>query len=698
MKLEKENITRIGFIAVCVFIICVGIGYKLFSIQFNAEEKIEQKTEQLTRWKSVPADRGNIYAADGSLLATSLPRYDIRMDFIADGLTDKVFRSQVDDLSLEMSRFFGRSPEKWHRDFISYREQGQRYKLIKRNVSYKDLQIVKTFPLFNRGRFKGGFMTDKKVSRENPFGEKARRTIGKYSIGKERGIYGLELAYDSILRGVEGNRLQRKIATGDWMPINDEHEILPKDGADIYTTIDINIQDILDHALRKRMEENAASYGCAVIMEVETGFIKGIVNLDRTENGSYKEEFNHAVGTATEPGSTMKLPALLAAIDKGMVSIDQMVDTERGRKRYYDRWMHDSNHQGYGTVSVQRAFEVSSNVGISKVVYEAFKNDQKSFIDALRKMGVDQKTTVDIPGEPAPFIKSPDNKETWYGTSLPWMSIGYELTLTPLQTLTFYNAIANNGVMVKPQIVKEIKQGGESVFSVKPEVINKNFISESTLQDAHTLLEGVVEHGTASNLRSPHFTIAGKTGTAQVAVGGKYRNDDNVVYQASFVGYFPSEKPKYSCIVLVNNPTEGHYYGNRVSGPVFLEIAEKIYAKQFAAELAEFPEKEHAPITKDGNAQDLSVVCSALGIDNSIGDESWTRTKATEKLVESHAMEIEDDKVPEVRGMPMMDAVSLLENMGLKVNYEGKGLVKSQSKRRGERFNLNEEITLVLEN
>ena len=698
MKLEKENIARIGFIAVCVFLVCAGIAYKLFAIQFNAEQEIENKTEKLTRWKSVPADRGNIYAADGSLLATTLPRYDIRMDFLADGLTDEVFHGQVDDLALSMSQFFGKSPEGWHNNFMTYREEGQRYKLLKRSVSYKDLQVIKKFPLFERGRFKGGFMTDKKVSRENPFGEKARRTIGKYSVGKEKGIYGLELAFDSILRGIEGNRLQKKIATGDWMPINDEDEILPRDGADIYTTIDINIQDILDNALRKRMISNAAAYGCAVIMEVETGHIRGIVNLDRTENGIYKEELNHIVGTATEPGSTMKLPALLAALESGAVTIDQMVDTEQGRKRYYDRWMHDSNHQGYGKVTVQKAFEVSSNVGISKVVYEAFKKDQNAFIQALRKMGLNQKTGIDIPGEPAPFIKSPENKDTWYGTSLPWMSIGYELTMTPLQTLTFYNAIANNGVMVKPQIVQEIRQSEESVFTVETEVINKNFISENTLKNAQTLLEGVVEQGTASNLRSPHFKIAGKTGTAQVAVGGKYRNDDNVVYQASFVGYFPAEKPKYSCIVLVNNPTEGHYYGNRVAGPVFLEIAEKIYAKEFAAQLALSSKKQLAPVTKDGNASDLVSVCHALDINNNIGDETWTRTKAKEEIIESNPMKIEETRVPEVRGMPMMDAISLLENMGLKVNYEGNGLVKSQSKKRGEIFKQSEEITLVLEN
>jgi len=701
MNLERGTIVRLTLVGIFIFGVSIAVAYRLFNIQLTAEPEIEEQTDRYTRWKEVVADRGNIYSADGSLLATTLPIYDIRMDFKADGLTDERFNENIGAFASSMSNAFGGSRDSWLRKFQDYRRAGKRYQLLQSNINYKQLQEVQDFPLVNLGRYKGGVRFEKKVSRANPFNEKARRTVGKYSQGKDKGIYGLELAFDSLLKGRNGQRLERKIASGDWMPLNDANEVEAIDGADIYTTIDINVQDILSEALRKKMVEHEADFGCAVFMEVETGFIKGIVNLDKTPNDNYVEKFNHAVGTATEPGSTFKLPSLLAAIEAGKASLETKVNTKNGRHRFHDRIMKDSNDRGYGKVSAQRAFEVSSNVGISRIIYEAFNDDREAFVKYVRRFGLDQNSGVDIPGEPRPFIKTPDHQNGhWSGVTLPWMSIGYELKMTPLQTLTFYNAIANDGVMVKPQLVKQIRRNGEVLNEAEPIIINQDFISESTLEDAKALLKGVVENGTAKNLRSPHFEISGKTGTAQVAVEGAYRTVDNKAkYQASFVGYFPSDNPKYSCIVLVNNPTKGLYYGNRVAGPVFLEIAEKFYAKNFMIELASNEAESSAPLSLNGNVTDISKVTSALNVTLSDVPENrdWISTKATKEAVKVRGIKVEEGKVPNVKGMPMMDAIPLLENMGLVVQYEGLGIVKSQSLKQGASYNQNDQIALTLE-
>jgi len=701
MKMESGTIVRVTLVGVFVFALSVAILYRLFSIQIKADPELAEESERYTRWKEVIADRGNIYAEDGSLLATTLPIYDIRMDFKADGLTQERFNKNIGAFAKSMSHQFGGSYNEWLSRFQRYRRQGKRYQLLKSNINYTELKEVKKFPLVELGRYKGGVRFEKKVKRENPFGEKARRTVGKYSSGKDKGIYGLEMAFDSLLKGRNGQRLERKIASGDWMPLNDENELETIDGADIYTSIDINVQDILSEALKKKMVEHEADFGCAIFMEVETGFIKGIVNLDKTENGNYVEKFNHAVGTATEPGSTFKLPALLAAIESGKASRNTEVDTKKGKHRFHDRIMRDSNDRGYGKIDAQKAFEVSSNVGISRIVDDAFDDDREAFVNFIRKFGLDHKTGIEIPGEPLPFIKTPDHQNGhWSGVTLPWMSIGYELKMTPLQTLTFYNAIANNGVMVQPQLVKEIKRNGQIIKSAEPIVINEKFISQSTLEDAKSLLEGVVENGTAKNLRSPHFKISGKTGTAQVASQGKYRSEDNKAkYQASFVGYFPSENPQYSCIVLVNNPTKGLYYGNRVAGPVFLEIAEKFYAKNFQIELAEIEGQKKQPVSMNGSVNDLKNVAFALKIptQEKENDALWIQSKAKIDFIDLHSVKIKKEKIPNVKGMPMMDAISLLENMGLSVLYEGSGVVKKQSVKAGTPFKPNDQIALTLQ-
>ncbi|MEM7161063.1 MAG: penicillin-binding protein [Bacteroidota bacterium] len=699
MKIEQGTIVRTTLVGVFVFVLSVAIIYRLFSIQISADPQITEESERYTRWKEVIADRGNIYADDESLLATTLPIYDVRMDFKADGLSDARFNENIGAFAKAMSEEFGGSYVDWLSDFQRYRRQGKRYQLLKSGINYTELQKVREFPLAELGRFKGGVRFEKKVKRANPFREKARRTIGKYSFGKDKGIYGLELAFDSLLKGRNGQRLERKIASGDWMPLNDDDQVETVDGADVYTSIDINVQDILSEALRKKMVEHEADFGCAIFMEVETGFIKGIVNLDKSESGEYVERYNHAIGTATEPGSTFKLPSILAAIETGSVSRETMVDTKRGRHRFHDRIMKDSNDKGYGKVNIQKAFEVSSNVGISRVVDDVFDNDRETFIKYLRRFGIDQRTGISIPGEPVPFLKTPDHQNGhWSGVTLPWMSIGYELKMTPLQTLTFYNAIANDGVMVQPQLVKRIKRNGELVHQSEPIIINKDFISEGTLNDAKELLKGVVENGTAKNLRSPHFEISGKTGTAQVAMDGRYRTADNKArYQASFVGYFPSDDPKYSCIVLVNNPTKGLYYGNRVAGPVFLEIAEKFYAKNFMIELAEISDEQKAPISKSGYGDDLIQVAKNLNIalETKRTDGEWVRTRAKENAIAVDEITVKKNTIPNVKGMPMMDAIPLLENMGLVVAIEGNGLVAHQSIKEGSSFKPNDQIALT---
>src|SRR5690606_6928859 len=440
----------------------------------------------------------------------------------------------------------------------------------------------------------------------------AARTIGYDREGIQP--VGIEGAYSKELRGINGKRLEQKIAGGVWMPISDENEIEPVDGSDVYSTIDVNIQDVAESALMKQLKKHHAGYGCVAVMEVATGEIKAIANLQRVKDSTYYESYNFAVGAATEPGSTFKLPALMAAFEDGYLDLDDMVDTEDGTTKFYDAVMRDSHKGGYGKISIKESFVKSSNVAISKEINRVYSKDPQKFIDRLNKMYVNKKLGIELAGEGTPYIKNTDDK-SWSGITLPWMSIGYEVELTPLNILTFYNTVANNGKMVKPKFVREIRHRGQLVRKIETEVLNPSVCSEKTIKMAKEMLEGVVEEGTAKNLKNEVYKIAGKTGTAQIAnkkLGYKYKNDLKVSHQASFVGYFPADNPKYTCIVVVNAPSKGVYYGNLVAGPIFKEVADKVYATSIEIHKEihkkENQAKSRIPYAKDGYYPDLKRV------------------------------------------------------------------------------------------
>jgi len=685
---RRNQITTKAYLVFLAFaVLSLAIIVKIGFIQFVEEGNLSERLEQLTTdLREIKAVRGNIYADNGNMLATSVPIYDIHMDMAADGLSEKVFFDQVSELSSACAAYFkDKSAKAYNDDFVKAYQEGKRYYLVKSDVNYDDIIAAKEFPLWEKGRFKSGVIFEKQTVRLQPFGGLAGRTVGYQREGVQP--VGLEGAYNNELRGRPGKRYEKRLAGGMWMPIDNTNEVEPQDGCDIHTTIDVNIQDVATNALRKQLKKHRARHGCAVLMEVKTGQIKAIANLSMTSDSSYSETYNYAVGEATEPGSTFKLASFMAAFEDGKLTLTDTVDTERGYHRFYDRIMRDSNRKGYGVVSVKKAFQKSSNVAVSKLINDRYKDDPQAFVDRLYKLGLGKELGLEISGEGTPRIKDPSDP-SWSGVTLPWMSIGYETLMTPLQILTFYNAVANEGVMVRPQFVSHVTKNGESIKTIQPHVINRAIASRETIAMAKEMLESVVtEDGTGSNLRFGSFPIAGKTGTAQIANSKYgYKYDQEVSYQASFVGYFPAKNPEYSCIVVVNGPSNDVYYGNQVAGPVFKEISDKVYAQRFDLIKDDSPENKTemavaVPISRSGHKEDLKRIFSQFGIetlDESKGSE-WVSTKSQKHDVELEKRSIPQDRVPNVMGMSLRDGLYLLEKSGLEVEITGKGTIKRQS-------------------
>lgn len=689
---------RVYLIYFLLFVFGIAIIVKVITIQFSEGEQWRQKAEQLTTaYINIEAVRGNIYDANENLLATSVPIYEVRMDMIADGLTEEVFRKNVGALAESLSQLFkDKTSSEYKKELIGARHRGERYHLIARKVSYRELKQLQNFPIFSLGRYKGGFIYVQQNKREHPFRILAARTIGYDREGMKP--IGLEGAYNKYLRGVSGKRLMQKITGGVWMPLNDENELDPEDGSDLYSTIDINIQDVAENALMKQLKAHNAHHGCVVLMEVATGEVKAIANLSKNSVGDYYENYNYAIGESTEPGSTFKLASLMAALEDGLINLTDSVDTEKGIYKFFDKTMKDSRDGGYGKITVKNAFEVSSNVGVSKIIYNCYAKKPQEFIDRIRKFGLGQPLGLEIYGESKPEIKNSTDK-TWSGVSLPWMSIGYELSMTPLQILTFYNAVANNGKMVKPRFVMEIRDKRNTVKKFKTEILNEMICSKSTLEKAKKMMEGVVENGTAAILKNSPYKIAGKTGTAQIGYGDKTKP---VSYQASFVGYFPAENPKYSCIVVVSAPAAGEYYGAKVAAPIFKEVADKVYATSIEIhknidELNINSSLVSAPYSKSGTKKDIQKVLKTLNIPiASTSGSDWVLTVAQKNSVDMKSRNFRADIVPNVIGMGVKDAVFLLENMGLKVIVKGKGMVHTQSISEGEKIISGSKILLEL--
>ncbi len=687
MSMKKDILWRVVLVYFGIVAFAVAIIGKLVYIQFVEGSMWQEKAGSMTiRDITIEPNRGDIYASGNRLLATSMPLYEIRMDLRAAGLTDRMFHDNIDSLSLSLSGLFRDKPASSYRtDLVRARSEGRRFHLIKRRVSFNQLKELKKFPIFRHGQNVGGLIVIQDNQRIHPHGNLASRTIGYTTKGESGNIVGIEGAYDEYLKGVVGLKLMQRISGNTWMPVNDRNEVEPRDGIDVITTIDIEIQDVATNALLRQLMTHRAHHGTVILMEVRTGEIKAIANLERSSSGVYSETYNYAIGESTEPGSTFKLMTLMAAMEDGYIKLGDSIDTGKGEIFFYNQRIGDSRRGGYGKLSVQEVFEMSSNVGVAKIVDMFYKGREQEFINRLYRMNLNEKTGVEILGEGNPEIKYPGDK-FWSGISLPMMSIGYEVRMTPMQILTFYNAIANNGRMVKPKFVSALKYHGNLVETFPTEVINSSVASPATISNARKMLEGVVESGTAINLRNADYKIAGKTGTAQIANERYgYKMDSRVSHQASFVGYFPADNPRYSCIVVVNSPSNNVYYGNLVAGPIFREIADKVYATSLDMHEPLMVKREllsDPPYSKSGRADDLNLVFKHLGVPyvkTSGNVAEWVTTTRRDSFVELRERNVTREFVPNVVDMTLSDALYLLENHKMDVVVRGRGKINSQS-------------------
>ena len=640
---------RLYLVSGGMFLFAVAVMVKLVQIQTTDGDKYRELAMQRTeKMFTIEPNRGNLYSDDGSLLATSVSKYTIRFDAMTVSAAD--FEAGIGPLSRELGALLDKPAAHYERLLRNARATESRYALIARNLEYSQYIAIREFPLFEKGPYKGGLVVEQHTVREHPLGKIAERSVG-YERFDENGYatrVGLEGAFGAYLRGIEGKRLKQKIAKGQWKPIGLDNIIEPKDGYDVISTIDINIQDIAHHALLGQLEHYKAEHGCVIVMETRTGEIKAISNLGRTEDGAYYERLNYAIGESHEPGSTFKLMSLVAALEDGVVDTSTVVDTESGYWRIYDRVVRDSRLGGYGKISVGEAFEVSSNTAFAKLIHENYKERPQDFVARLKRMGLHRELGMPIKGEGRPVLRSPGEKG-WSGISLAWMSHGYEVSLTPLQTLAFYNAIANDGELLRPRLIKEVREWDRTVERFDKEVLDPAICSPQTVSKVQHLLRNVVssKQGTGHRLDSPYLSLAGKTGTAQKNYAA--RDPEKLAYISTFAGYFPAEDPQYSCIVVIHEPDKSvGYYGADVAGPVFKSVAQKIISNK--------PVEHRLP--------GLEVESPQLEAQY----ESYFQLSRAAL-----------DKVPDLRGMSGMDAVSLLENLGVQVEVRGNGKVRNQS-------------------
>ena len=704
MKIDSKNDVLWRVFLVYFIVVAVGVLVVLAIVRIqwkDKEELLEKASKRELKVRDEKAHRGNVFSSNGSLLATSVPRYNIFFDPVS--VDKKIFDAEVAQLADNLSRML---KNKSKQQYISYlkdaRAKNRRYVKIANKISVADYKKMQEFPIFREGKNRGGFIAERSYVRELPYGELAARTIGY--VREDSDVYvGLEGAYNDYLKGKDGMQVVRRINGNFWMPMPSDENRDPVNGDDIYTSINIEIQDVAENALKKCLIENDALQGCVVLMDVKSGFVEVMASLSYNEKkNKYEEAYNFALRHNVEPGSTFKAITMLTLLEN-----DPNFDIERklnlgttDYKVFHRRTMRDSHRvtDDDGNVTIRSAFEQSSNIAFATLVTEAFEQNPDRFIDLIYKTKINEPLNLDIKGEAKPDIKTTNDKR-WSKLSLPWMSIGYEVMMTPIQILTYYNAIANDGVMVKPQFVKEIRHGNEVKHVFDTIVINERIASENTISTLQELLKGVVENGTAKSMSKLGFSVAGKTGTAQISQGSAGYNKKN--YTATFVGYFPADDPKYSCIIVVSNPRGKKYYGGSVSGPVFKEIAEKVYATRLGVT------DETGGYEADCNAftsasmvyfDDFLNYCNnenVAFVDN-VQDNKWVSVEQTDDNVFVNAVEMEENKVPDVKGMNITDAVYVLESMGRKVKFEGYGKVKSQSVKAGTELRKGSVINLVL--
>ena len=701
MNIKRSIVIRVRVIFILVALAAAAIPYKVAVVQLIEGEKWKAKAEQVNfQYRKVPATRGNIYASDGSLLATSLPFYQVAIDPLV--LEDKKFKDGLDSLAVLLANFYqDKSATAYKRMLQDARTSQKRYLMVnRRQIDYKDMQLMRSWPIFKEGRVGGGVIFEKIERRYQPFNSLASRTLG--TLNQDGVGSGIEYSFNKELKGADGKALFQRLSGGVWKPLFDVDDVKPQDGYDLQTTLDVMIQDVAETALRRQLMDREAAFGSVVVMEVATGHVKAISNLQRNAAGTgYVESYNYAVGDigSTEPGSTFKLVSMLALLEENKVSPNDLIETGNGVHRFYNKSMYDGKTGGYGTITIRQAFEKSSNVAISKLVDLHFGSSPSKFLAYLDQIGLSQPLNLQLVGEGKPYFKKPGTKNC-YGTSLPWISIGYESKLNPIHTLAIYNAVANGGKMMKPLFVKSVGNGAQVIETYSPQVLREAIASPKTIKQLKELLLGVVENGTAKNIKNTNYKIAGKTGTAQKIINGKYQQ----IYYTSFAGYFPADRPKYSMIVVIDSPKGIAAYGGDVSAPVFKEIADKIFAtdldlnvvdpskiKQLDAPISSYP------FVASGKGEELQSIFDFLKLPlKSPSQEEWIAADRLENQVNLQLIDTEKAVVPNVSGMSLRDALFILENKGLQVNFNGKGRVISQSISPGTALTPNATIDLVL--
>lgn len=680
MNIKKSILfnAKISFLVVVLF--SSLIIYRIFILQFKEGNHWDKISENMNlSLLDIKANRGSILSDDGSILATSLPFYKVALD--PSIVNNSIFNEKIDSLSFLLSNFFNdRSKESYKSLIKKAKDSGKKYLILNRKrINYEEKEILSKWPIFNEGRLKGGVIFEKIEKRYRPFSKLGYRTIGSVD-ENYNGTVGLEYSFNNYLIGKDGKALYQKIAGNNWKPVFDGNEVNPENGYDILTTININMQDIAETALLNGLTSNNAEYGCVIIMDVKSGDIKAISNLSRNSKGGYVELYNYAIGSqgSREPGSTFKLASMLALFEDSRLELMDSIDTGNGQYKFYTEIMKDHKEGGYGNITVKDVFEQSSNIGVAKLIEDQFKDSPSKFLNYINKFGLSRDLNFQMIGYGKPFIKN-SNDSSWSKVSLPWMAHGYELKVTPLQTLSFYNAIANNGKFVKPLIVKKIINANNIIKEFDTEIFEEKIASNTSIQKVKVLLEGVVERGTAKNINNSYYKIAGKTGTAKKVINGRYVNK----YYTSFVGFFPSEKPQYSCIVIIDEPKNYRIYGSDVAAPVFREISDKILLTDHNV-FNEFQKSKivnnNFPLIRSGFRNDLIDISNYFGISNhSNTNDDWVKTKVIDNSISWESNTSAINLMPNVIGMTYKDALYLLEKRGLKVNFSGSGRVKKQS-------------------
>jgi cell division protein FtsI (penicillin-binding protein 3) len=692
MEVKRDISWRVYLAFIAVVLICVGIFSKAFYIQQMQGNYWRSMSDSLhLKIQEVDADRGTIYSADEEMLSTSIPQFDIYIDFDADGLRENnggLFHKNIDSLSYCLADLFkDRSKAEYKKILNNGYKSHDRYYLLKRKISFEEYQQLRLFPLVRLGKNASGFIAEVRSVRLNPYQLLAYRTIGLDRQNSQK--VGLEQTYDTLLKGTTGQRLVRYIAGGVAVPVEDDYQVEPENGKDIVTTIDTRIQEITENALMKMMTSNEAEHGCAIIMEVKTGAVKAIANLGRRLDGTYWEDFNYAM-TPTEPGSTFKLATLLSVLEDKKFVLNSNVDLNNGTWQINGRTVYDAEQHGVYVTDVKHAFELSSNVGMAKLAYSSYASNPTKFINHLKNLGLDSLTGIDLYGERKPVMYKPGSKY-WSATTLPWMAFGYNIAITPLHIAMLYNAVANNGKMMKPYLLQSVRQDGIITKQTQAVILKEKICSDQTLKQLRECLIGVCKDsgGTAyKTFKGTSYQVAGKTGTALVANGSRGYSDH--VYQSSFAGFFPADNPQYTCVVVIQNkPHAPVFYGALVAGPIFKEIADRLYTMFVKTNMqyTAVGRDDSINYTYKGAKHDVKNILNTIGVrykDSSTNNKQWAVVSKSEDKPVIISSYMNNKTMPQLNGISLKDAVYICENMGLRVNVKGKGKVVAQSLAAGE--------------